>query len=358
MFAFVLSDNFLIYIDPRVRQITSLDANSEIDIPYNVTVFEAETIEFWIKLYTPTLTDTVVLVSQTLHFNFSFAISHFNFEVQSVIIPMNSLVLTDDQLGSWIYIAAVIGLNEINSYMIVDDSLPVQGSPAGLLGNYQSNPLKIFAQSSGSVNFIAGIKELRIWLQYKTYTELQGSRYITPSNIAPGLVLYFPMDESSGNIITEIVSGLTLTVNNTFWSPDPEYSTIANGSSPSYIRNNVAILLPDTSTCLNMNLPNATWVYDEFTFMIWIKMSNIGQLNMNYTGVTFFSVMIDLTKSSGNIITTWKANKDTSKTSTLQVKQWQSYAYTVGIQGHPTYVNGIEINTDAGIVLIYKLTLI
>ena len=328
----------------------SLDSNSEIDIPYNATVFEAETIEFWVKFYTPTLADTVLLLSQDLHFKFYWAVSNFNFQVQSVAVPMDSATLIDSQLSRWIYVAGVIGLNEINCFLIVDDSLPIQGSPASSLGIYQGNPLKILAQSSGTANFIAGIKELRVWLQYKTYTELQGSRFNSPSSRAPGLVLYFSMDESSGNNLLDMVSGNEVTVNDTFWSADPEYSAVVNGSSSPHLQKNVALLLKDKSTCLTLELPNATWVYNEFTFMIWIKMADKGLLYMNYTGTTFLSVNIDLTKSSGNIITIWKTNKDTSKTATLQVQQWQAYAYTVGVQGHPTYVNGKSIITDASIV--------
>ena len=327
------------------------DSNSAITFPFKSIVYETETIEFWMRVYTPTLLEARYFVTQAQHFNFSYNISAIMFSVQSVKAQMASPSLTQDQQLGWFYVAGVIGLNMINCYLIVDDSLPHSAGPAKSLGNYQNSNITLYPTSTLSTKFTIGIREFRIWMQYKTYTELQGSRFTKPSYQAHGLALYIPMDESAGKIIGEKVTGYSIIVNETFWSSTPDYSTLNNGLPQVNQKDNVALMFQDNTIVTQFSFVNTITMYNEFSLLFWFKMSDKGQMYMNLTSIETFNLFIDLTKSTGNFESIWKFLKDTtSKGGLVSAGKWQAYAYTLAIVDRFTYANGEVADTVKSIV--------
>ena len=335
------------------------NTGSLINVTYNSTVYEAEVIEFWMRIYTPTLVENRTFVSQDSHFNFSCNNNGVNFTVQNVSQCMNTL-LTPTQLSGWFYVAGVIGFNSIKCFLIVDDSTPFSSTPSPGLGAYQYSNISFLPNTIGT-NYLIGIKEFKIWLRYKTFTELQSGKYTKPSVNAPCLALYLPLDESTGTYVTEKISKIKYTVDDSYWYSDTDYLAIGNGQSQYVNKKNVALMLQDAAVMINLPLTNTLLMNNEFTFMIWFKMSDKGQLFLNVTATaTANSLMayIDLNKAVGFIETIWKIFRDTpSGQCSFVPGQWQSYAYSVAVVQRLTYANGVNIRADQSTVFIIYFNL-
>ena len=318
-------------------------------------MYEAEVIEFWMRIYTPTLDETRLFISQQYHFNFTCNMSGLNFTVQNVSQAMQTL-LSLNQMKSWIYVAGAIGFNTINCYFIIDDSNPIMAPSSPGLGPYQNNYIMFLPQTIGATRYLIGIREFKIWLQYKTYNELQSTRYYKPSRNAPGLALYLPLDETSGSVVVEKISGSKIPVNDSFWSANIDYLTIQNGNSQYNQKDKVALMLQDNTTQINLDLTNRMLINNELTFMIWFKMLGRGQLFLNLTGkANRLMAYIDLVKTNGFIETIWKNTKDVpTGSSPLVPGQWQSYAYSIATITRLTYVNAVFIRSDENPVRIIK----
>ena len=343
-------------IDPRARTLVGADSSSYMTTTYSKKFAEAETIEFWVRAYTPNvLTGTVItIITQPGHFDFALNfISGYNAGTVTFTIHgatdeiVTSQPFTADYLSGWVHVAGVIGLNEIKSFVMLDESAPVIATNTiSSLAGYSSSSLVFEAVPSapGSAHFVLGIREFKIWGKYKTPGELRGLRFARPSAHEPGLSFYLPMDESSGPILVERVSESAVVVDANYWYDQADDRVNAYGGSSQQVRDNIALAMRNQGE-LRFNISGGSHTYNEMTFMLWLRMTPSSQILIQWSGYYIFTMKVDLTATT---TTTFKYAdyKTTPRSSPIPAGTWNSIAFVRGSSSRKFYVNGVSKTFD------------
>ncbi len=308
---------------------------------------ESETIEFWTRIYSPTSTSVVTLITQANHFTFTLSTSAATFTVNTGSpLTMTSAALTTDQLYGWIYVAGVIGLNEIKCFLMLDESAPIlaAGTISGL-PNYLGNNLVFGAIPSlvPAVRFVAGIREFRVWGRYSSPGQLRGERFVQRSRHAPGLLYYLPMDESSGTSIIERISGNSIAVDANYWCNQTDSTVISNSNLSPQVRDSVSLAMRDKGE-IRFSVSSETYTYNELTFMLWIRLTPSAKVLIQWNGYYIFTLGIDLTMNPTTTIT-YNDYKTVPKGSQLSADRWNSVAFVRGSNYRKLYLNGALVTS-------------
>ena len=336
-------------IDPRARTVLAGETRSYFATTYKGKFSEAETIEFWVRVYTTkSSVAKVVLIKQDSHFTFSMNTSAAIFSVNTATPEdMCSQSFTAEQLSGWIYVAGVIGLNEIKSYIMLDENPPVvAANTISSLPSYASNSLIFEAVPDVAGRFVAGLREFKIWGKYKSPGELRGQRFVQPSTHAPGLMFYLPMDESSGENVVERISEASFSANKNYWLNQTDDTVIAHEHSSPLVRNSVALAMQGTGT-LSFSLPNSSHTYNEITFMLWIRLTPAAFAIIKLGGYYPLTLTLNLALSTNTIAYSDYSEKITPP---IEPEKWHSLAFVRGVSNRKVYLNGAGVASSYGIV--------
>ncbi len=331
------------------------DTSSYITTSYSKQFAEAETIEFWVRAYTPLLLANTgfILINQDNHFSFalvagaSYSAVTMKFTVNAATPVSVSGSISSTQLSGWIYVAGVIGLNEIKSYLITDETDPVvAASLISVLPSYSSKSLIFNAApiTTPAAKFVGGLREFRIWGKYKTPGELRGQRFVRPAVHAPGLYFYLPMDESSGAAVVERVSQTSIAVDSNYWYDRTDDLVTAYGDSSQESRGNVALAVQDKGG-IRFNVSSGSYTYNELTFVLWIRLTSGAQVQLQWLGYYIMSMKIDLTVSTTTTIQ-YADYKTSLRSSPVPANAWNSVAFVRGVSSRKVYVNGVSKTFD------------
>jgi len=266
--------------------------------------------------------------------------------------------LTDSQLSGWIHVAAVIGLNEIRSFLVVDDNLPyVTATTINAMQNYAGRFLTFKCEKqTGSENtkYVVGIREFKIWNQYKSPGEIHGSKYAPVSVNSPGLMFYLPMDESSGTQVTEIISNTKYptapNANSIYYWQEYDPQSVSNGFISGRIRKSVALAL-QSNELISFNISKSTPTYSDATIMFWIYLSTTARFAFSINSGTVFKLNINMDENP-SVVSVYNYTEVKPRSKPIPENRWTSVVYvrSGGSYLIPAfrkfYINNVEVNTD------------
>lgn len=187
-------------VDPRVRQFVTGREDSFVQVACSEGVVDAETVEFWVKVYTDTsgLTEKIAIIkrSNTLTFSLDFGSG----EVELELAGSQVLAAPFPSTKKWVHVAASLLYNNHNSYLAVDESISsfaTDSIDASVICT--SGALQLGTPSAADFTF--GLRHFRQWSCYKAPGELQ---LFAPFS---HLRLHLPLDESSGAAVCDTVLG-------------------------------------------------------------------------------------------------------------------------------------------------------
>ena len=295
---FTFSESNHVCVLPRTR-LLGTDILSNITVPYSTPIVEAEILEFWIRIYNPAVitlpsTVSVTLIQQNDHFSFKVGSSTFTFEIlDSPVITIASATISD--FNKWIFVAGLLGQNNIRSFLQIDDSTTIETTTkVNPLTGFYSNNIEMYSNiNSAGSNFVAGIREFKIFSHYRAPAEIIERRFDVISNQSYGLELYLKLDESSGEQVLEHVSGIKYPVSADYWDPYQDSQAINNGAFSTQLKSGLSLALQDD---LEHSIPVSTnsYIKEDFTFMVWLRFSSLGKLTLMFSGENLFRAVIDL----------------------------------------------------------------
>lgn len=271
-------------------------SESEISFKYANELVDAESIDFWVRLFTPELAGEVTIIVQADHFEFSIdtGAKEVKFGIPSGAGPDFISAPSSNYLDHWMHIGLGISLTGAQSNLIVNDNAAVYeklpNARTSISGNVVIMPV------SNSDSFIVGIKDFRLWSAFKNPGELRGLQYSRPSFRAHDLELYLPLDESSGYRVLEGISNTYIELQSDEYWVRYDDITVADKLVPENAHRDTAIAMQKQS---NVEFPLTTdlGIYSEFTMMLWGKFSKKAQFDLMLHAETCLYLSI---KNPGN----------------------------------------------------------
>jgi len=383
----------LFNLDPKTRIFRANDFNTQLTFPYSKEITDAETIEFWLKIYEVSNSNRITLIKQRKHFTFNIgpdpspgpdpgpdldADSDSDLDADSdlgsdddddadsdsdsdstepkiwfTFGTSGSPIPNDYNLSIWMHIGLSIFVGASKGYFTVNENLSVFNKDLAInIGDYKSKPLVIGAKYSDTEVCVFGLKEFRIWNAFKSFGELRALAYKRPSSLSPGLSFYLPLDESNGVLIYELVTNKYIIANSqdSWKSPDysidyPIFSSLHKNTALA-INNYVGV----NNANFNASLPESNGLYEEATIMIWFKLITASSLNFNVFSMSCFDLVARYPRSHGNRQINAQYNNVRLMTNTdlISPDKWVAISFAKSLGSYITaeysalYVNGVR----------------
>ena len=259
-------------------------------------VTDGESIDFWLKIYTPVSTSTVSILKQTNHFDFVIKEVSMEFNIH----PTYKAIREIPNHIRWFHVAAGVVINKRRSYLVINDSplaeiesridspLAEIESRIKPLPDYTADPLVIRGEvSPNNARFVYALKELRIWQVYKSPGELRGLRYRKSLDHNMNLAFYLPLDDSISTV-TEVVSNIKYPTKNYWLNSEHDY----------YIDEYLSSTIQKTISIIPINgikfpISKGNLVYGEYTLIFWVRTTEEGSISIGIKSGEKFIITIE-----------------------------------------------------------------
>jgi hypothetical protein len=109
-------------------------------------------------------------------------------------------------LGEWQHIAAVASPSGMKLYIngVLQASIPDTCNPSAMASYFQT-ALTGYTRWAGAYDYILGyFDDMRVWNVARSQAEIQACMYTPLAGNEPGLLVYYPLDETDGDVLTDV----------------------------------------------------------------------------------------------------------------------------------------------------------
>jgi Concanavalin A-like lectin/glucanases superfamily/Cadherin-like domain/Bacterial Ig domain len=179
-------------------------------------------------------------------------------------------------LGAWMHVAAAYDPASSTMAIYLNGQPYETRTLAGL--DLQGIPLTLGTSSLGGTYFNGAMDEVRVWRTTRTAAQIAGSYLERLRGEETGLVVYYPMDEATGNTITSGARGaLTATLNG-----NPARVVRGGLPAPGLTVSDSALQFDGVSS--RVNLPNLPLASNSFSIEFWARLAGTNGLANYITG--------------------------------------------------------------------------